>query len=116
MFIEGSQAITDWAEGSKILFVDQKKSGMIAFIEKKDPYKEMLFRCKGELKEGVEDYDSPGAKAVDGAAERYVLEPQDNSTLLVVSLSGGEMPADMLDYFRGVWPSALDKVKELAEA
>jgi hypothetical protein len=92
------------------------QSGMIGVIDKSIPNQQLVIRCTGEIIKGVEDYDGPGAKAVDGALESYTLTPQGTKTLLTVELSGGNFPPDMMDFFIKVWPKALDALKQIAEA
>lgn len=116
VFCEGSHAVTDWQQGSKVLFLDNKGSGMIALIEKSDPGKRMVFKCTGEVKNGEDDYESEGAQMVNGATESYTLENHDGTTLLTVELAGGSFPTGVMDFFRDAWPKALEKVKELASA
>ena len=115
-FSEGSQAITDWQEGSKVLFTDGKKtSGMISIISRNIPYEHMSFKMLGELVNGVEDYTSESAKKIAGAFENYTLTPDGDKTLLVVDLIGANMDKEILDYLMAAWPDALDTLKSIAE-
>lgn len=115
-FSEGSQAITDWQEGSKVLFTDGKKiSGMISVIARNIPYEHMSFKMLGELIDGVEDYTSENAKKIAGAFENYTLTPDGESTLLVIDLNGLNMDQGIMDYFIATWPKALEVLKAIAE-
>jgi uncharacterized protein YndB with AHSA1/START domain len=115
VFCEGSHAVTDWKEGSKALFLDNKKQGMVATIAKNVPNEFMSIKALGEIKDGVEDYDSPGAKQMAGSFENYTLTAEDDKTLLVVELSGEEIPEEFKKFLLDVWPKAMDKIKEIAE-
>ena len=114
-FCEGSKAITDWQEGSKVLFVDGKDRGMVSIIARSIPYEFMSFKMLGELINGVEDYTSENAKKIAGGFENYILTADGDKTLLVVDISGANMDKDIMDYFMQTWPKALDVLKEIAE-
>ncbi len=111
-FHPGSYAKSDWKEGSKILFLGSEGEGMVSKIERLVPNEYMSFQHLGELKNGVEDYDSPKVKGWTGAMENYTLHEENGGTKLDVDLDADESFADHLE---GAFPKALDKVKELAE-
>ncbi|WDF76807.1 SRPBCC domain-containing protein [Mucilaginibacter sp. KACC 22773] len=115
VFCEGSHAVTDWKEGSKALFLDHKKSGMIGVIDRAIPNEFMAIKGIGEIIKGIENYDSSGAKMCSGSLEEYTLKNTNGKTLLTVQLSGGNFPKDMTAFFKNVWPKALDTVKTIAE-
>lgn len=113
VFHPGSYAQSDWKEGSKILFLGGDGSnGMISKIARLIPNEFMSFQHLGELKNGVEDFDSPAAKGWAGAFENYTLHEKNSGTELNVELDADNSFAD---YFAQTFPKALDKVKELAE-
>lgn len=112
VFHEGSQAETDWKEGSKVLFTDGKGSGMVSRIAKLDPNEFMSFEHLGELRDGVEDTTSEKVKSWAGAHENYTLTGSGSNTDLLVEL---DINNEFKDYFANTFPRALDKVKELAE-
>lgn len=114
-FAEGSQAETDWQEGSKVLFTDGKGSGMVSMIAEKKPNEYMSFKHLGTVKDGVEDTESEENKAWAGALENYILKAENGGTALTVEMSLDGIPQEMLDYFANTWPKALDKLKEIAE-
>lgn len=114
-FCTGSHAITDWQQGSKTLFLDDQQRGMIATLDKVVPNEFMSIRCLGEVMDGKEDYDGPGALAVKGALENYTLTKKDGKTLLTVELTGGNFSEDIMNFFLTAWPKALADLKELAE-
>ncbi len=112
VFTEGSHAISDWKEGSKILFLGPKGDGMFSIIAKNIPNEQMSFRHMGEVKDGVEQPENEKTKSWQGAMENYHLSESNGSTHLKVDLDSVE---EFADYFSGVFPKALEKVKEIAE-
>jgi uncharacterized protein YndB with AHSA1/START domain len=48
VFIEGSHAVTDWQEGSKVLFLDGKGEGMVSKVQTNRP-NELCRSCTWEL-------------------------------------------------------------------
>jgi uncharacterized protein YndB with AHSA1/START domain len=108
-FAEGSSAVTDWNEGSEILFLDGKGNGMYSVIDKKEEPGFMAFRHLGEVK-GNEKLP-PQTWA--GAMETYTLTETGNGTELVVEM---DVEESWLEYFMKTWPAALEKLKTLAES
>jgi predicted 3-demethylubiquinone-9 3-methyltransferase (glyoxalase superfamily) len=113
VFQEGSYAESDWQEGSKILFLDGKGSGMISRIERKIPNEFMSFVHLGMVKDGTEDFKSAEEQGWAGSMENYTLTEKDNGTFLEVS-------TDTVDSFEAYmnekFPLAINQVKILAEA
>ncbi len=110
VFHVGSHAVSDWQEGSKILFLGPDgSSGMTSRIAKLVPNDTMIFEHLGEVSKGVEDFTKDWA----GAQEKYFLRSTDGGTELSVELETG---CDFAEYFHTTFPVALAKVKELAEA
>lgn len=112
-FAEGSAVETDWKEGSKILFLDGKGSGMVGRITKSVRPETVVFEMDGFIADGKEDYDSPGAKEVKGETETYRFEEMDGGTHVYVETGMTEQYYDAMDQ---AWDKALVKVKEMAEA
>lgn len=113
VFYPGSYAESDWKEGSKILFLSPEKNGMASRIKTMQPYKFLSFEHLGEVKNGVEDYESESVKAWTGGTENYTLQENDGVTHLSIDMDvAGD---DFKTYFEKTWPNALQKVKELAE-
>ena len=109
-FGEGSYAVSDWNEGSPIKFIDPgSNSGMSAIIEKKTPGEYMCFRHIGEIVNGKEELYPEGKVA----RERYSLKDTDGVTRLEVDL---DVPETYQPMFDDMFPKALRRVKELAEA
>jgi ligand-binding SRPBCC domain-containing protein len=85
VFAEGSDAISDWEEGSKILFVSGGE-GMVSRIETKRPNEFMRFEHLGMIKDNVEDTESEEVKKWAGAMEAYTLREENGKTLLAVDM------------------------------
>jgi uncharacterized protein YndB with AHSA1/START domain len=111
-FATRSHAVTDWQEGSKVLFLDGKGDGMFCTIAKKIPNEFMSFKYNGEVKNNVEiPADEKTSPWVNGH-ENYTLKEADAVTTLDVEMTVTE---DMMDYFTKTFPNALQLVKEIAE-
>ena len=112
VFSAGSHAVTDWNEGSKVLFLDGKGSGMVSKIETKKPNELMSFKHLGEVKDGVEDTTSEKVKQWSGGMESYYLKETGGITTVTVEM---DMVEDFKDYFMKTFPAALEQVKLLSE-
>ena len=112
VFCEGSHAITDWKEGSKVLFVDENGSGMVSMVAGNRPYEYMGFKHLGEVKNNVEDTTSEKIKEWAGGMEEYQLTENDGTTQLTVTMDSVE---SFKDYFMNTWPKAMEAIKNLAE-
>ncbi len=112
-FAEDSHVVTDnWKEGSKVLFLDGKGSGMVSKVAANKPNEYMSFEHLGEVKDGVEDTTSDKVKQWAGSHENYSLRDAGGKTALTVEM---DITDDFKDYFMNTWPKALEKLKELAE-
>lgn len=112
-FTEGSYAVTDnWKEGTKVLFLDPKGSGMVSKVAANRPNEYMSFEHYGEVKDGVEDISSEKVREWAGAKENYTLRETDGKTELEVDM---DISDEFKDMFISIWPNALEKVKELSE-
>lgn len=112
VFMEGSYAVSDWKEGSKILFLSPSGEGMFSMIAKKIPNEVMAFKHLGTVKDGKEQPDTKETKDWAGALETYTLRQTGNATELAVSM---DVTEEHESYFRETFPKALEKVKVLAE-
>lgn len=111
VFSESSHAETDWKEGSKVLFIDDERNGMVSIIETLRP-NSMSFRHIGELKNGIEDTESESVKVWAGSHENYNLHDVEGKTVLTVEM---DISNDIKEYFLKTFPKALELVKLLAE-
>jgi len=115
-FCEGSHAVTDWQQGSKVLFLDGNGSGMVSRVAENIPHEYMSFEHVGEVKNGVEDTESEQVIAWAGAHENYTLKTVHNYTELLVEMDSATIPEEFKSFFLQTWPLAMDKIKTLAEA
>ncbi len=112
-FCEGSYAVTDnWKEGTKVLFLSPGGSGMVSTVATNRANEHMSFKHLGEVKDGVEDTTSEKVKAWAGATENYTLKETAGVTELVIEM---DITDEFKDMFMGIWPKALDLVKNLSE-
>ena len=107
-FMEGSYAESDWKEGSEIKFLSPGKNGMFGIIENLVPLKKMYFKHLGEIKNGEKQEISYGDEAI----ERYDLLQENGKTILTATMNA---PEEYIIYFSRVFPTALEKIKEIAE-
>lgn len=111
-FSPTSYAVSDWKEGSKILFLDGEGNGMLSKIETLRPNEFMSFKHLGEMKNGLEDMESDKVKSWSGGLENYTLKEYDGKTELLVEL---DMQEEYKDMFSQMFPKALEQVKVLSE-
>lgn len=108
-FMEGSYAVSDWNEGSKISFLSPRGDGMFGMIEKKIPNVQMTFKHLGEIKNGIEEPKDWGE-----ATESYYLNEINGITDLIVKLKM-EFTNEFEQYFNNTFPKALEIVKQISE-
>ncbi|RPI70829.1 MAG: SRPBCC domain-containing protein [Ignavibacteriales bacterium] len=114
-FMVGSYFKGDWNKGSKILFLapgEKGEEGMVSRIKENKKYEFISIEHLGIVKDGKEDTTSDAIKGWAGALENYTFKEKDGNTEILVDLDSNEEFADM---FNGMWPKALQKLKELAE-
>lgn len=111
-FSDGSQARTDWQEGSQAIFTDETGSGMLGMIKENKPFTRLTIEYYGYLNNGKEDILSEGAKAIKGTQETYELVRRDGVTRLYISC---EMEEQYYDVLNDSWDTALQKIKSMAE-
>jgi uncharacterized protein YndB with AHSA1/START domain len=113
VFSEGSYAVSDWKEGSKVQFLSQDGGGLFSTIDKLVPNEVMQFRHQGEIRNGQELPPNDASSNWYGAMEIYNLADKGGETELTVEV---DITEEHQEYFNQVFPKALDKVKELAES
>jgi hypothetical protein len=115
-FMPGGHYVGDWNKGSKILFLapnqEGKMDGMVSRIKENKPYKYISIEHLGIVKDGKEDTTSDEVKGWAGAHENYTFKEKDGKTEILVDLDSHE---DYSEMFNGMWPKALQKLKELTE-
>ncbi len=112
VFQEGSYAVTDWNEGSKIMFLSPDGDGMNSVIQRKIPNELMSFKHQNVIKQGAEQSTSDEDMNWEGATENYYLHEEDGITQLRVEI---ETTEEYVKYFETAFPMALKKIKDLAE-
>lgn len=112
VFSEGSYAVTDWKEGSKVHFLTPKGDGMYSVVNRNVPNEYMSFKHLGIIKEGNEMPQDEETKKWSGSMENYYLSGN-GATELRVELDAADEHAG---YFAEIFPKALQKVKELSES
>lgn len=111
-FTKGSHFKGSWEEGEKILFLDANGSGMVAKIAENRPHEFISIKHLGIIHDGVEDTESEEAKKWAPAYENYTFTEEDGKTTVTVDMDIEEEHEEM---FNGLWPKALQNLKELAE-
>ena len=113
-FGEGSYYEGSWEQGKKIRFLGPDGSGgMTSVIAENKPYQFISIKHLGIVKNGIDDTESPEAKAWSTAYENYTFAERGGSTELKVELSA--IPAEFEQYMSEAWPRALAKLKALCE-
>lgn len=113
----GSYYEGDWSEGSKMLFLGPSEDGseiggMVARIKENRKYEFISIEHLGMVKNGVEDTTSEEVKKWTPAFENYTFTEKDGGTKLAVDVDISEEYGDI---FNGMWPKALQTLKELSE-
>ncbi len=112
VFGPGSRAVTDWKKGSKALFLGEGGEGLVSRIVEHKPNEYMLFEHLGEVKDGVEDTESPQARQWAGALEDYTLVAGNGNCELTTTI---DIADDYVEWFKDVWPKAMEKIKTMSE-
>ena len=111
-FVEGSYYEGSWKKGAKIRFLSPGGDGMTAEIAGNRPFEFVSIRHLGIIKDGVDDTESPDARAWTPAYENYTFTEKDGVTEVVVDVDVNERYEKM---FRDTWPKALRRLKEICE-
>lgn len=106
-FTEGSHAVSDWNEGSRILFLSPGGNGMYGIIEKKAVPSQMTFLHQGEIIDGREEPKDWG-----GARESYTLSEQNGVTEVMAEMDSTE---EFESYFNSTFPKAFALLKAMCE-
>lgn len=106
-YVEGS-----WDAGSDIKFLGKEKdgtvSGMIGKIEESRPGEFLSIKYSGEIMRGKENTYAPDELYF----ENYTFNEKDGGTELIIDINVKDEYKDM---FNGMWPKALEVLKQLAE-
>jgi hypothetical protein len=116
-FSEGSYYKGDWSKGSKIIFLGPnpetgKEGGMVSRIAENKLYEFISIEHLGMINDGVEDTTSEEVKKWTPAFENYTFKEVNGKTTILVDMDINDEYKEM---FEGMWPKALQKLKELCE-
>lgn len=116
-FNPGSYYKGDWSKGSKILFLGPdpetgKEGGMVSRIAENKLYEFISIEHLGIINDGIEDTTSEEVKKWTPAFENYTFKEKNGATEVIVQMDINDEYKEM---FEGMWPKALQKLKELAE-
>lgn len=116
-FNEGSYYKGDWSKGSKILFLGPdpktgKEGGMVSKIAENKCYQFISIEHLGIINEGVEDTTSEEVKKWTPAFENYTFKEKNGTTEVHIEMDINDEYKEM---FEGMWPKALNKLKEISE-
>ena len=113
VFAPGSNYEGDWSQGSRMVFKDPvENAGMVSEIAENRPYEYISIKHLGMIKDGVEDMDSEEARKWSPAFENYTFQEVDGRTEVLIDI---DTPEEYAEMFEGMWPQALEKLKDLAE-
>ncbi|HEY0977536.1 MAG TPA: SRPBCC domain-containing protein [Flavobacteriales bacterium] len=111
-FGEGGKAVSDWKEGSRVLFLSAEGDGMYGLLDRVDPPASLSITHQGAYRDGKEQPQDEASREWSGAKEQYTLTARDGGTELSVSVN---VVDSEIEPFRKMFPAALLRVKELAE-
>jgi len=114
-FMPGSYYKGDWNKGSKILFLapgEKGEGGMVSKIKDNQKYKYISIEHLGVVNDGNEDTTSDEVKQWAGALENYTFKEKNGATEVLVDMDINDEFKEMFD---GMWPKALQKLKEITE-
>lgn len=111
-FSPGSHAISDWQQGSKIVFADDSGYGVIGRIVTHDPYELLSMEYYGVIKDNIEDFESKEAQVYNGTHETYRLTSKDDKTVLDIE---SDIADDSFDSMSVLWDKAVLRIEKLAQ-
>ncbi|MEG2045734.1 MAG: SRPBCC domain-containing protein [Comamonas sp.] len=114
VFCEGSTYEGSWEQGAKIRFLAPNGDGMTSEIAERREGQLLSIRHLGEVRNGVDDTQSPQVQAWAPAYENFHLRDLPaGGTELRVEL---DTVADYAQYMHDTYPRALQRLKALCEA
>lgn len=115
-FHPGSYYKGDWSEGSKILFLGPSEGsgegGMVSRIRENRRHELLSIEHLGIVQNGVEDTESPAAKAWAPAYENYTFADRNGGTELTIEM---DIQTEQKENFVKLWTDALSRLKTIAE-
>lgn len=116
VFHVGSYYKGDWNEGSKILFLgpnnDGTEGGMVSRIAENRLHQFVSIEHQGIVVSGIEDTTSDEAKKWAPAFENYTFTKKEGGTELSIDV---DVLLEYEEMMTGMWPKALEKLKEISE-
>ncbi|MNS26723.1 hypothetical protein D3C72_586560 [compost metagenome] len=112
VFCEGTYAVSDWKEGSKIQFLSPNGEGMNSVIDKKIDNEYIAFKHLSEIKNFQVMPVDDATKEWTGAMETYRLTEDKGVTVLEAKI---DVVDKYLDYFKTTFPKGLEMAKKLSE-
>lgn len=112
-FMPGSTFVGDWSEGSKMWFVSQGQSGMVAEIDAHRPLEVLSIKHIGIVNLGAEDTTSESVRGWAPTFEIYRFRSVPGGTVVSVEQDSFQIYVGMMN---NTWPKALAVLKELSEA
>lgn len=117
VFSKGSHFIGSWDQGASIKFLAPNENGimdgMISRIKENRLHQYVSIEHLGIIQNGKEDTSSEAIKGWAGALENYTFKDKDGKTEVLVDI---DMEDEHVKMFEDIWPKALEKLKEIAEA
>lgn len=111
---KGSYFEGDWSTGSSMKFLGDAEDGIVygmyARIKENRPFEFLSIQHLGEII-GGEEKPFPGMEGVE-VCENYTFTEVDGGTRVDIDLDTNDEYKDM---FEGMWPKALEKLKEISE-
>lgn len=111
-FHEGSYAVGNWKEGTKMIFTDGSGSGMVSIIKDHKPADEITIEHIGMLKDNKEDFESDEVKQWAGSLEKYKVTETDGKTMLGIEM---DVVPEYEEFMNNAWKKALVLLKDIAE-
>ena len=111
-FCEGSYAVSDWKEGSRVHFLAPDGQGMYSNIAKLVENEFISFNHLGILKDKIEQPPTEETKQWSESVEDYTLTESDGITTLSVNVDSLDQ---YIEFFTEKFPLALQNVKNLSE-
>ena len=111
-FHEGSHAIGNWEEGSKMIFTDGSGSGMLSRVKSHARNEELTLEHYGMMKDNKEDLESDEVKKWAGSLETYRISESGGKTHLEIEM---DITPEYEEYMNEAWKKALELLKNIAE-
>lgn len=105
----GTHQVGNLKEGNEIQFISGNGYGVTSLVEKLTVNEFLLLRHSADTQQSGEQERE---KEWTGGAETYSLTEKDGVTTLTTEF---DVPPQLEEYFKGAYPKALERIKELAE-